>query len=331
VIGRAWNAAAGATRSTAAWIDFGVAVLVACVERLRAPAVEAVREPVLVAQAITVRAGEAFVTPMHFPGHTTRRVISPGATLAIAAAALAATLGAGSTVLSAHGPGVAALAGEPSFISLRAPVQGGGFHHDSAAVRTVVTIEAPASSAQAPVTRHPASVEVTASPTSAVELVAQVGPALGSEPEAAVSEAPVAELVAAGTPEATVEPVAPPQPVATESAHPAVLPAYAGVRYTADQVRSLALGAGWPAALVADLLDVAWCESRFHPDAAGPVALGLMQMMPFWFRVAGFDVADWSDPMINLRVALVAFENDLSQGREAWAAWSCKPTARPGG
>lgn len=323
MIGRAWDAACRTTRSTAAWIDFGVAVMVACLERLRAPMPQPAAEPGLVAQAITVRGGEAVVTAVHFPAPSPRRSIGPAATLAVAAAALAATVGARTVVLSGFGSGLAALASDSSLLSLRpsAP-HSGGAHPVAATVIIEISPEAPSMPAT---TGRPMAGGILE-----LDLVRMAEP---EDPPAslAVVESEVAGAaaepsvpVAAATPAATVEPVAPPPAPAIASS----LPAFAGVVYTADQIRSLALQAGWPSEALDDLVEVARCESAFRPDVVGQRALGLMQMMPFWFPLAGLDPEMWSDPVVNLRAALFAYHADLDQGREPWAAWTCKPLSR---
>jgi soluble lytic murein transglycosylase-like protein len=87
----------------------------------------------------------------------------------------------------------------------------------------------------------------------------------------------------------------------------------------------LALQAGWPADRADEVARVAYCESRYRPGAVGYGTYGLMQLVPLWFTASGTDFNLWSDPLTNLKVALYAFETDMSYGNDAWAPWSCKP------
>jgi len=86
-----------------------------------------------------------------------------------------------------------------------------------------------------------------------------------------------------------------------------------------------AAAAGWPADRLDDVSRVAWCESRFRPDAVGYGTYGLMQLIPYWFEATGTDFALWSDPVTNLHVALFAFAADIEYGKTPWGPWSCKP------
>ena len=137
---------------------------------------------------------------------------------------------------------------------------------------------------------------------------------------AAAAETPTPEPTpepASPTPTPTPEPPPPPPPPA---------PALTG-QLTKAQVRELALAAGWPEAELDELVSVAWCESRFRVEANGWGALGLMQIMPFWFESLGIDVALALDPVTNLKVAYHIYQNDLKNGYGEWASWTCKPVA----
>ena len=92
-----------------------------------------------------------------------------------------------------------------------------------------------------------------------------------------------------------------------------------------EAIRDLALQVGWPAERADEVARVAYCESRYRPGAVGYGTYGLMQLVPLWFSAAGVDFNLWSDPATNLRVALFAFQTDMSYGNDAWAPWSCKP------
>ncbi|MBK7724095.1 MAG: lytic transglycosylase domain-containing protein [Dehalococcoidia bacterium] len=149
--------------------------------------------------------------------------------------------------------------------------------------------------------------------------------ALLAEPAAADTAAASVQEAAPVPPAAVELPApapAPPAPVATVAANLPTLPD----RYlTAEEIRSAALAAGWPAAIIPQLERVAWCESRYHTHAQYLGALGLMQLLPFWFDVAGLDRAMWADPVVNLKAAYVAYiEHERAFG-DPWHAWTCKP------
>ncbi len=84
--------------------------------------------------------------------------------------------------------------------------------------------------------------------------------------------------------------------------------------------------AGWPRDLWAQASAIAWCESRHHPDSVGDggASLGLYQLNRLWFGYADEDVAQWSDPVINARVALATYRYDLARGQAPWTQWSCR-------
>jgi len=121
------------------------------------------------------------------------------------------------------------------------------------------------------------------------------------------------------------------QPIPAEAAPspaPAVAPPAASQPpLTYAQVIAFAIEAGWPAELTDAVARVAWCESRFRPDAVGYMAYGLMQVVPLWFEYAGIPFERWSDPVANLKAALAAFRYSEAQGHSPWAAWTCKPEA----
>jgi hypothetical protein len=92
-----------------------------------------------------------------------------------------------------------------------------------------------------------------------------------------------------------------------------------------DTIEAYALLAGWPPELLDDLLDVAWCESRYDPLALNGYMRGLMQVNTLWFDYSDTDRDRWTDPLVNLRVAYSVYEYDLARGNEPWAQWQCKP------
>jgi hypothetical protein len=172
-----------------------------------------------------------------------------------------------------------------------------------------------------------------ASPRTAWQpLIAAREPAAEDPPDARVAEdepaaAPVAAAAAETlTPEATPEVTPDPPPPTPEPTPepPPPAPAPTG-QLTRDAVREIALSVGWPESEMEELLDVAWCESRYRVDANGWGALGLMQIMPFWFESVGIDPALAFDAATNLRVAYHIYQNDLQKGYGEWASWTCKP------
>lgn len=150
-------------------------------------------------------------------------------------------------------------------------------------------------------------------------------PAAESAAAAAVEQpAPAAEPTAAPTLEAAAPPPAPAAAVAPPAPEPTIV-VPAGRYLTTEEVRGAALTAGWPAALVDDVVNVAWCESRFQTHALYGGAQGLMQMMPFWFTSAGLDPNLWSDPVTNMKAALFAYQEHERDHVDPWGPWTCIP------
>ncbi|WBL37187.1 transglycosylase SLT domain-containing protein [Tepidiforma flava] len=141
---------------------------------------------------------------------------------------------------------------------------------------------------------------------------------------AAASSAPAPAASPAAPPAAREEPAAPPAPAPAPAIAP---PAASQPPLTYAQVIAYAIEAGWPAELADSVARVAWCESRFRPDAVGYGAYGLMQVIPLWFDYAGLSFEQWADPVANLKAALAAFRYSEAQGHKPWSAWSCKPEA----
>ncbi len=137
--------------------------------------------------------------------------------------------------------------------------------------------------------------------------------AVPAEPTAAAVVPPPAEPKPAA---AAVDTPAP-APVATDTPIPAPTPA--ARIYTAAEVRGFARQAGWDESLLDAVVVVATCESGLYSGAQGGGALGLMQVMPWWFDRAGIDISRWSDPVANLTVAKFVYEGS------GWSAWSCSP------
>ncbi len=130
-----------------------------------------------------------------------------------------------------------------------------------------------------------------------------------------------------GEPAAADQVAAPPQPVQppAQSSAGASPAAVVSVRLTEDELRSYALQAGWPEEKLGEVVQVAHCESRYLTSAIGGGALGLMQIMPFWFGVAGVPLAQWADPVTNLSVAKFIHDRQVNHGRDPWGPWACKP------
>ncbi len=134
---------------------------------------------------------------------------------------------------------------------------------------------------------------------------------------------------------ATLEPTAtavPPTAAPATPVPPTPVPTPAWDYYPVNQlsaadVRAAAASAGWPAELIDAVVDVAWCESSYRPNATNGWAYGMMQMVPNWFDYAGVDFAHWTDPVTNLRVAYAAYQYDISKGNAPWTQWVCRPPA----
>jgi soluble lytic murein transglycosylase-like protein len=157
----------------------------------------------------------------------------------------------------------------------------------------------------------------------------------------AADESTATEVTVATTPdtrEASVEAASAPSPVATPKVLPApavAKPAVAAATqptgtavpaatpsarvFTAAEVKSVARQAGWSESLLDDVVAVATCESGLYSGAEGGGALGLMQVMPWWFDKAGTDIGKWSDPLTNLTVARYVYS------ASGWSAWTCTP------
>jgi hypothetical protein len=166
--------------------------------------------------------------------------------------------------------------------------------------------------------------EATAEPEN-IEAATLQPPAAEAAAAAAVQQpAPPAEPTAAPKLETAAPPPAPAAAVAPPATEPTVV-VPAGRYLSTKEVRGAALAAGWPVALVDDVVNVAWCESRFQTHALYGGAQGLMQMMPFWFTSAGLDPNLWSDPVTNMKAALFAYQEHERDHVDPWGPWTCKP------
>lgn len=102
--------------------------------------------------------------------------------------------------------------------------------------------------------------------------------------------------------------------------------ATAGRPLSEDEIRMLARAAGWPEHTLGELLEVAWCESTYNPVAMNGQAIhGLMQVHTLWFNYSGLPRSQWSNALVNLQVALAAYNYDLQQGHAPWTQWQCRP------
>lgn len=173
-----------------------------------------------------------------------------------------------------------------------------------------------------------ATVEVSLSQPGAVIVVSA---AIEEETAPAAIEAVFVVATAEPTPSAAPT-IATPLPVAVAvvqeaaAASAGTVAAPAGKQYTAEEVASFARQAGWPNSLTAEVVTVAVCESSLFSGAISGSALGLMQVVGFWFDKAGVDGALWTDPVANLRVANYVYTYGISNGDAPWSAWGCKPT-----
>ncbi len=199
---------------------------------------------------------------------------------------------------------------------------------DRAYAQTTVVAGQPATEILVPETVYAGVIPAEVAPESvAAEQAALQPPAADSAAAAAVEEAAPATTPAPAPTQAPAVETAPPPPaaIAPPAPQPTVAPAPTGRYLTGAEIRAAAVAAGWPSALVDDVVNVAWCESRFHSGAQYGGALGLMQMMPFWFAEAGLDGANWADPVTNMRAALFAFQEHERAHVDPWGPWTCKP------
>jgi hypothetical protein len=139
-------------------------------------------------------------------------------------------------------------------------------------------------------------------------------PTATEEPATSVPE----PTAAAVPPTATAAPP-PPTPTPDWDYHPVA-------QLSAAEVTAAAASAGWPAQLIPQVVEVAWCESSYRPNASNGWAYGVMQLVPGWFDFAGVGFAEWTDPVVNLRVAYAVFQYDASEGHAPWHQWVCKPS-----
>lgn len=314
-----------ATSWLAGWVDYGVAIVLAAGRLVRVPAraAEAEFEPAYVRLA-----ADGFEAPVAEYGRPYWNApVRPAQPWFVRPAEV--IMLSLSFFLAAH-----LLAGGTASVS--APqLRSWSLVASNTAPGQVSTVLVPSAQTATPAQ----SVTVTVEPSAAALAdsprdEASAAPAAGMEREPAPAPAPASGLGAAAVPAAgheapTPAPAAVEAPAAQPSAAPAApatppRAAAAGV-LSYDAIVAAAAAAGWPADRLDQVARVAWCESRFRPDAVGYGTYGLMQLIPFWFEATGTDFALWSDPVTNLRVALYAFAADVEHGNSVWGPWSCKP------
>ncbi len=312
----------GSVRATswlAGWMDYGVAIVLAAgrLIRMPLPAAEAEFEP-----AYARVAAEAYEQPALTPygrprwdepaRPSQRWFVRPAEVIMLSLSFfLAAHLLSGGTA-SVSAPQIRSWTLVPA----------------SAASAQVSTVLVPSATGEA--TPEAVTVPVPVQAEAAAE--AAPAPAVAATTREAENEIAPAPAPAPGLGAAAVHdtpPVAPPAPVEQPAPAPAAVatppPAVSVGVLSYAEIVAAAAAAGWPADRLDQVARVAWCESRFRPDAVGYGTYGLMQLIPFWFEATGTDFALWSDPVTNLRVALFAFASDAGSGSSAWGPWSCKP------
>jgi hypothetical protein len=92
-----------------------------------------------------------------------------------------------------------------------------------------------------------------------------------------------------------------------------------GGQLTRQEMEAVLAEAGWSGAALEEALAVAWCESRWSPQAQHGEIYGLFQLWSGWFPWAGEDLERWMEPVTNARVALHLYQ------RDGWKQWQCKP------
>lgn len=199
-----------------------------------------------------------------------------------------------------------------------------------ATVQRQVTVDAGQFGSLAPATQAPAQVEeAAATPEAAAptQEAALLAPAPGAAGGSASLPAEESAPAAVATPAPPVQPPPPPVPPAPpEATAPSTSVAPVGRIYTEAEVRAAALTAGWAPELLDQVVKVAWCESRFNSGAEYLGARGLMQIIVgYWFEPFGLDPNLWADPVVNLRAARFAYEQNKEWSGDGWAAWTCKP------
>lgn len=94
-----------------------------------------------------------------------------------------------------------------------------------------------------------------------------------------------------------------------------------------DKVTGWLISAGWPRELIEQAKEVIKCESTYQPNVINPRGpyYGLFQLDKGWFERFGVDFSLWANPVVNARLALEVYRNDIEEGKAPWAQWGCKP------
>lgn len=83
-----------------------------------------------------------------------------------------------------------------------------------------------------------------------------------------------------------------------------------------DQIHGASAWSGVPAHLIAGMIDVESSGDRWFVSDAG--ALGLMQIMPWWFDELGVDLDRWSEPDVSAELGATILTR-MDDGSGAWS------------
>lgn len=301
-------------KSLVDWFDYAYAVLPAAAAWVRSPSFRlGEKHPPSVIHLRGLFSRDTLHITRPQDGKAPRSAMSrPLAKVALLAVLLAA--GYLAFTVTSGGPSLASAPSEET------PTLGAFSLHASAdsMARKISEVVPPQADQSIPLATPVKTLQSSIEPQIAATVTAAETSAEAAHPISVAVAAPVA--TAAPEVHTAVAPLATPAPAVSPATRPA------SSYYTAPEIRAFAATAGWSAEHLDGVVQVAWCESTNNAAAVGGMgAHGLMQVMPFWFRVAGIDMASWSDPVSNLKVALVAFQTDIAESRAPWSAWDCKP------
>jgi hypothetical protein len=130
------------------------------------------------------------------------------------------------------------------------------------------------------------------------------------------------------TPTATpIPPTATPVPLPTATPVPLPQPNVQAATYHDGTLQDWLIAAGWPGPLLLEATAVALCESGGRPDAYNQSSgvYGLFQLWGGWFTYFGYDLNQWSNPVVNAAVAYNTYQYDIQRGQAPWQQWQCKP------
>jgi hypothetical protein len=99
------------------------------------------------------------------------------------------------------------------------------------------------------------------------------------------------------------------------------------IEFLSGQIEDWLIEAGWPHGLLGQAKIVVLCESTNRPHVVNPNGLyfGLFQLGKNWFDYFGEDFSQWSNPVVNARVAYKVYQYDIEKGNPPWKQWDCKP------